>query len=69
LQEIALERFAQRLAWSQDLVLADDVIECARAYPFGERSSRSRGIRTIRTPRTIRTFRTTRTIRTIDIVE
>ena len=45
LQQVALDRFAQRLAGREDVVLADDLVERARAHALGERRSR-RGRRT-----------------------
>ena len=37
LQQVALDRLAQRLAWREDVVLPDDLVERARAHAFGER--------------------------------
>ena len=43
LQEVALDRFTQGLAGRENLVLADDLIECSRPHPLCERCPRSFG--------------------------
>ena len=40
LQEIALDGFAQRLAGREQLLLADELVERARAHPLGQRRRR-----------------------------
>jgi hypothetical protein len=37
LEQVALDGFAQRLAWREDLLLPDDLVECARTHAFRER--------------------------------
>jgi hypothetical protein len=34
LEQVALDRFAQRLAWTEDLILAHDFVERARPNAF-----------------------------------
>ena len=40
LEQVALDRLAQRPAGREDLVLADDLVERARPHPLGERRAR-----------------------------
>ena len=40
LQQIALDRLAQRLARREELLLADELVEGARPHPLGQRRAR-----------------------------
>jgi len=45
LEQVALDRFAQRPAGREDVILADDLVQCPRADPIGERRAGSRPTR------------------------